>query len=146
MSTINTEGVSPAIASFIKDFYRVSDDGSAHKEYTEAFAYSSSNFFFQIGPMQPAKSSEDIMQYREKGWAPIATRKHTVYNVFSKAQGDDGHEYMLYGRVDYEKKDSTKAGANWGGLMKFDKSSVEKGEPKLAFYHVWIVSSPKAVI
>jgi hypothetical protein len=146
MSTINTEGTSSTIASFIRNFYKISDDSSAHADYTKAFAYDASDFSFQIGPMKPAKTSEDIMQWRIKGWEPIATRKHTVYEVFSKAQGDDGHEYMLYGRVDYGKKNGENAGASWAGRMKFDPKSIEKGEPKLAFYHVWLVSVTLIVV
>lgn len=138
--SINTEGVSSSVASFIKDFYRLSDDGSAHEGYTKSFAYSANDFLFQIGPMKPAKSSDEILEWRRKGWEHIATRKHTVYNVFSKAQGDDGKEYMLYGLVEYVKKDGDKAAASWGGRMVFDSSSLEKGDPKLAYYKVWIVS------
>lgn len=140
MSTINTEGVSSTIASFIRNFYKISDDSTAHEDYANSFAYDSNDFSFQIGPMKPAKTSEEIMQWRVKGWEAIATRKHTVYEIFSKAKGDNGNEYMLYGRVDYGKKNGEKAGATWAGKMIFDPKSIEKGEPKLAFYHVWIVS------
>jgi hypothetical protein len=137
MSSINTEGIPSTIASFVQNFYKLSDNGTAHEGYTNSFLYNS-DFFFQIGPMKPAKTSQDVMQWREKAWEAVATRKHTVYEVFPSKKQEN--ELMLYGRVDFEKKNGDKAGASWAGRMIFDKSSVEKGEPKLAFYNVWIVS------
>lgn len=52
---------------------------------------------------------------------------------------------MLYGRVDYEKKDGSKAAATWGGRMVFDTDLyASSGELKMTHYRVWIVSGKRA--
>lgn len=48
---------------------------------------------------------------------------------------------MLYGEVEYLKKDGSEASAIWAGRMVFDTQSLEKGEPKMKEYTVWVVSS-----
>jgi hypothetical protein len=139
--SINAEGAPAAIAAFIRNFYRLSDDSSAHQEYVDSFDFSS-GVFFQIGPMVPAATSTDILNWRQKAWEAVSTRKHSVYDVYAKVQGDRGTEFMLHGRVDYVKKDGTKSGATWAGRMVFEPTSIQTGHPKMSHYRVWLVSVP----
>ncbi|UZJ53883.1 hypothetical protein CBS101457_003203 [Exobasidium rhododendri] len=135
--SINVDGVPTAVASFLRQFYSLSDSPAEHQAYVDQFQLSSDGFL-QIGPMKRATKSDDILAWRHKAWELISTRKHTVYGVFSKTDGDTGTEYMLHGRVDYEKKDGEKSGATWAGRMVFDENSIQTGHPKISFYQVWI--------
>lgn len=140
--SISAEGAPPAIAAFVRNFYRLSDDPTAHQDYVDSFDYYADTLF-QIGPMAPVSTSQGVLDWRHKAWEPVAARKHTVYDVYSKAAQQGGGaetEYMLHGRVDYEKKDGSKAGATWAGRMVFEPKSLQAGQPKMSFYRVWIVS------
>ncbi|PWN88918.1 hypothetical protein FA10DRAFT_267540 [Acaromyces ingoldii] len=149
--------VSPAISAFVGRFYELSDDGSKHSEYADQFSYPSASssspgtaFFFQIGPMAPASTREGVLAWRNKAWESVARRKHTIHDVYvlpagkgdMDAKAKDGSvpgELMLYGRVDYEKKDGSKAAATWGGRMVFDTDLyASSGELKMTHYRVWI--------
>ena len=121
--------VFPEISAFVDRFYELSDDGSKHSEYADQFSYPSASssspgtaFFFQIGPMAPASTREGVLAWRNKAWESVARRKHTIHDVYvlpagkgdMDAKAKDGSvpgELMLYGRVDYEKKDGAKAAA-----------------------------------
>lgn len=162
---LNTAGVPAPLATFIARFYALSDDESAHEAYAESFAWSNEGgataaggpqpqVFFQIGPMPPASTREGVLAWRHKAWEAVAAREHSVHDVYippAAAAQAPPLECMLHGRVDYVKRGSSeggaaaaaagqqKSGATWASRMAFDRRSVEKGEPRMVYYRVWIV-------
>ena len=90
-----------------------------------------------VGPMRPATGAEGIHAWRVEKWAPVAVRKHSVYDVFVNPDKKD--EFMLYGLVEYKLKDGSDGKADWGGRMVFDDVTKVQGL-QMKSYTVWIVS------
>lgn len=136
--SINTTGCPPSVATFIEQFYALSDNKERNDEYIDQFDWDC-EAYFRIGNMMPAVTPEGIFQWRRGAWKDVKTRKHTVFGVYRSAmEGKD--EYMLHGRVDYGKEDETKEGATWAGRMVLKRPSMISSKPKLTSYQVWIVS------
>lgn len=136
--SINVNAVSsPTIASFIRQFYKISDEECEHEAYADSFDYTSA-LFFQIGPWESASTRQGVLSWRQKAWEKISSRKHTIHDVFAHPQ--KSNEYMIYGRVDHTLKEGSKAASTWAGRMVFDQKSIDNGDPKMNYYRVWIVS------
>jgi len=66
-------------------------------------------------------------------WEKVATRKHKPIKVFPFGPNSD--EVMLYGTVDYGKKDGTNATVDWSARAHLVK---EGSEMKMDFYQVYL--------
>jgi hypothetical protein len=127
---------------FIRNFYAASDVGPAgHKEYVNFYT---PDTLLVMGPTE-FEGQEGVLRFREAGWKDVATRKHTVKGTFIDAKSSPMTinavpQVMLYGTVDYGMKDGTsKDGIEWAARMHLVKT--EKGDLKLKFYQVYIVSN-----
>jgi len=140
--------LAPAVQSFVDSFYAASDVGpSGHQAYVEHFHPSST---LVMGPVE-YKDHAGIMHFRESGWEKVASRKHVVKGVYTKAKAaavdgknadtdaDIDGQVMLYGHVDYGMKDgSEKKGVEWAGRMDLRPDEKDSGKLKLHFYQVYI--------
>lgn len=66
-------------------------------------------------------------------WEKVATRKHKPIKVFPF--GPNADEVMLYGTVDYGKKDGTSATVDWSARAHLLK---DDSEMKMDFYQVYL--------
>lgn len=141
-TTVNHSPAIPApISIFLKKFYTLSDTESAHEEYSTAFT---SPTHFQIGPMKPVSTHEEILQWRKSGWEKIGKRRHVIQDVFvhpdAEAAGAGGeHQIMLHGFVEFGFRDGNQGKASWGGRMVLQ--GTDSQELKIKSYDVWIVST-----
>ncbi|EPQ31836.1 uncharacterized protein PFL1_00035 [Pseudozyma flocculosa PF-1] len=129
------KGVPQAIKDFLDRFYRVSDTPDVHGEYAEHFVDDASRLHFQIGPMDATTSREGIVAWRENGWKGVTRRKHVVNGVFISPEQQS--VIMLDGTVEMDKEGKT-VKFNWAGRMAFDDESVERGQPLIETYKVWL--------
>ncbi|PWY98634.1 hypothetical protein BCV70DRAFT_201956 [Testicularia cyperi] len=127
--------IPPAIAEFVKRFYEVSDTPNVHQQYVDCFITDEQRLSFQIGPMDPTDQPSGILAWREKGWEGVTRRKHVVHAVFLSPERDN--DIMLDGYVEMDKNGSTLK-FNWAGRMVFDEDSIEKGQPIIETYKVWL--------
>jgi hypothetical protein len=144
-TTVNHSNAIPAsISTFLNNFYTLSDTESAHEEYAAAFT---SPTHFQIGPMKPVSTHEEIVQWRRSGWEKIGKRRHIIEDVFvhpdAGAAGVEGEQkIMLHGSVEFGFRDGNQGKASWGGRMVLQGAGGSQ-DPKIKSYDVWIVSRPK---
>lgn len=80
-------------------------------------------------------SVADIIALRHAMWEKVATRKHKPVKVFPF--GPNSHEVMLYGTVDYGKKDGGSSTIDWAARAHLVK---QDGDLKMDFYQVYLVS------
>jgi hypothetical protein len=83
-----------------------------------------------------------ILQLRHNMWAAVATRKHTLQQVFILAgSGKDAEpkELMLRGTVEYGFKDGGKGRKEWGAYARFQVGGEGK-ELQMEEYQVYLVS------
>lgn len=126
--------VTPQVASFVKYLYARSDVGpEGHDAYVDLYlpdatlVMDKTQFDGQAG----------VRKFREAGWEKVATRHHVCKGIFPSPTNPD--EVMTYGTVDYGFKDgSKKDGIEFAARLVMDQS---KGEPKIKFYQVYIVSA-----
>ena len=129
------KGVPPAINAFVKQFYAISDTPDVHQQYTEQFVDDQERLSFQIGPMDVAKTRADILAWRQRGWQGVTRRHHVVNGIFISPEHED--EIMLDGTVEMD-KDGNTLKFNWAGRMVFDQDSLERGQPLIEAYKVWL--------
>lgn len=140
----SNKDVPPAIASFVENFYNISDTPEVHEQYAnDFFINDDSRLSFQIGPMQPTNERKGIVAWRQKGWEGVTRRKHVVNGIFISPKWEN--EIMLDGTVEMDKNRST-VKFNWAGRMVFDQKSLEEGSPKIETYKVWLVSSSRGLV
>lgn len=127
--------VSPQVASFVKDLYARSDVGpEGHDAYVDLYL---PDAVLIMGTSQ-FDGHAGVRKFREAGWEKVATRHHVCEGIFPNPDNKD--EVMTYGTVDYGFKDGTqKKGIEFATRLIMDQS---KGEPKIKFYQVFIVSFP----
>lgn len=89
-----------------------------------------------VDTQQPYTDSEvDIVALRHAMWEKVASRKHKPVKVFPFGRNSD--EVMLYGTVDYGKKDGGSSTVDWAARAHLVK---QDGDFKMDFYQVYLVS------
>ncbi|KAI1845949.1 hypothetical protein JX265_011155 [Neoarthrinium moseri] len=123
--------VDPEVVRFFENFYAVSDTPGAHDVYVDQFTQDAT---FKLGS-KTSQGRKEITDLRLGMWTAVSQRKHTVEKVFPF--GNNSHEVMLYGTVEYELKAGGKANVEWGGRAELVKSN-EDGKFRMQFYQVYL--------
>jgi hypothetical protein len=132
-STPSNPKVDPRIVEFYQNFYRVSDDPSAHDEYVDAMTKDGT----LVMGSKKAVGAEEIMKLRKGLWSgPVKTRLHTLKQIFPF--GDNSMNVMLHGHVDYGLSNGKDVHVEWAGRAEF----VEDGDKlRMKVYQVYLDSA-----
>ncbi|KAL2755431.1 hypothetical protein ACRALDRAFT_1076934 [Sodiomyces alcalophilus JCM 7366] len=122
--------VNPGILSFFEDFYRVSDTPNDHQAYADNFTDDAT--FILASKVSRGRS--EILSTREGMWENIASRKHTPAKIFP--YGNNSHEFMLYGDVDFTFKNGGEGKLPWAARAELVQSPA--GVWKMSFYQVYL--------
>lgn len=129
MSTID-----PAAAHMVTTLYAASDVGpSGHQAYVDLYLPDATLI---MGPTI-YNGHKGVQAFREAGWEKVSRRRHVCKGMFP-SPSNPSTEIMTYGTLDYGFKDgSVKEGIEWAGRLLLARVD---GQPKIAFYQVYIVS------
>ncbi len=124
----------PAVEHFVSTLYATSDVGqSGHQAYVDLYLPDAT----LIMGLAMYSGHDGVQTFREAGWEKVLWRRHVCRGIFP-SPSSPSTEIMTYGTVDYGFKDGTvKEGVEWAARLVL---AYVEGQPKLAFYQVYIVS------
>lgn len=133
--------VSAEVQTFVDDLYKRSDVGpEGHDDYVDLYL---PDAVLVMGPTT-YNGHDGIKQFRVAGWEKVAKRKHVCKGIFPSATNPE-EEVMTWGTLDYGFKDgSSKENIQFATRLQMAKDS--KGQLKIKFYQVYIVSTRGAVV
>ncbi|KAL2670269.1 hypothetical protein Neosp_014736 [[Neocosmospora] mangrovei] len=124
------------LVDFLQRFYTLSDD----RHNADAWAMC----FTENGVMKKAATNVQgraaISEVNKNSWNGQASRKHTVFKVFSFNPGEPD-EVMLYGQSDYVYEDSATGGMGWAARLHFAR--FPNGNILIDEYHIFPATKKK---
>ncbi|KAJ3508131.1 hypothetical protein NM208_g15865 [Fusarium decemcellulare] len=122
------------LEQFITNFYHISDNPEKNQQWVNSFAEEAN---VQIGA-DKAQGSKELPEFRNRMWAQVQERKHTVLKVFpGRFTGSDAseRECMLLGEASFLTRDGRTTEAGWTVHAVVKRV---QGEWKFVRYRVWV--------
>ncbi|KAK0646607.1 hypothetical protein B0T16DRAFT_329310 [Cercophora newfieldiana] len=134
----------PTVKQFITDFFKTSDNPELTDEWVDFFREDAT---LVMGSTAPATGRVDIRKLRVGMWEHVEARRHTLGRVFPVVGGfegdgdggEDGVEFMMFGKVDYKPRDADAApySVDFAGHARLVGEGLE-GRWGFAYYRVYL--------
>ena len=124
----------PDIVQLVEKLYSASDIGPpGHQAYIDLYM---GNATLIMGSTV-YQGHQGILKFRQAAWEKVSSRTHICKGIY-RSPSDPQRDIMTYGTLDYGFKDgSTQQGIEWAGRLLLGRIN---GQPKIAFYQVYIVN------